>query len=325
MGKSSSGRRVRGLLCLIPLLALTACNRTTQLRIGVVPKGQTHIFWQSVHAGAVKAGNEMGVKILWNGPAAENDLTSEIGIVDDFITQHVDGIAIAPADGQALVPVVEQAYAAHIPVSIFDSGIATDKYISFVSTDNYKGGVMAAQRMAEILPHGGNIAILATAPGSVSTEQREAGFKDTLAKLSPDIKVVAFQFGMSDRAKSLAVAEDILTANPGLSAIFASNESGSIGAVQGAKSHNLAGKVKIVGFDSSPTLVEDLQAGNIDSLVVQNPIEIGYDVVKTLVDHAHGQTPPKRIATNATLVTKANLQDKAIQDLLNPPIQQYLK
>ncbi len=306
------------------LLANTACNRNTQLRIAVIPKGQTHIFWQSVHAGAAKAGNEFGAQILWNGPATELDLSKQIGIVDDFINQHVDGIALAPAHGESLVPVVEHAAEMKIPVSIFDSGIKTDKYVSYVSTDNYKGGVMAGQRMGEILPKGGKIAIIATTPGGVSTMEREAGFKDTIAKNFPGIEVVAFQYGMSDRAKSLSVAEDILTANPGIAAIFCSNESGSIGAVQGAKSHNLAGKVKIVGFDSSPTLIEDVQAGNIDSLVVQNPFNMGYMVVKSLVDQLHGKTPEKRIDTGATLVTAANLKDQAVQDLLNPPIDKYL-
>jgi ribose transport system substrate-binding protein len=313
------------LACLAMLFANTACNRSTQLRIAVIPKGQTHIFWQSVHAGAVKAGNEMGAQILWNGPATELDISKQIGIVDDYISQHVDGIALAPDHGESLVPVVEQAAEAHIPVSIFDSGIKTDKYVSYVSTDNYKGGVMAAQRMGEILPKGGKIAIIATVPGGVSTMEREAGFKDTIAKNSPNVQVVAFQYGMSDRAKSLAVAEDILTANPNIDAIFCSNESGSIGAVQGAKSHNLQGKVKIVGFDSSPTLIQDVQDGNIDSLVVQNPFRMGYMVVQSLVDKIHGKTPEKRTDTGATLVKADNLKDQAVQDLLNPPIQQYLK
>jgi len=310
---------------IILLLANTACNRNTKLRIAVVPKGQTHIFWQSVHAGAAKAGQELNVEILWNGPASENDLSTQIGIVENFITQHVDGIALAPAHGEALVPVVEQAAAAKIPVSIFDSGIKSDKYISYVSTNNYKGGAMAAARMAEILPKGGKIGIIATAPGGVSTMERENGFKETIAKNAPNLVVVAMQYGMSDRAKSLAVAEDILTAHPDIAGIFCSNESGSIGAVQGAKSHNLAGKVKIVGFDSSPTLIEDIQAGNIDSLVVQDPFKIGYTAVQTLVDYIHGKTPEKRIDTGATLVTVANLKDPAVQDLLNPPIQKYLK
>jgi len=313
------------LACLAMLIANNACNRNTQLRIAVIPKGQTHIFWQSVHAGAVKAGNEMGAQILWNGPATELDLSKQIGIVDDFINQHVDGIALAPAHGESLVPVVEHAAEMKIPVSIFDSGIKTDKYVSYVSTDNYKGGSMAAARMGEILPNGGKIAILATTPGGVSTMEREAGFKDGIAKNSPKIQVVAFQYGMSDRAKSLAVAEDIFTANPDIAAIFCSNESGSIGAVQGAKSHNLAGKVKIVGFDSSPTLIQDVQDGNIDSLVVQNPFRMGYMVVQSLIDKLHGKTPEKRIDTGATLVMASNLKDQAVQELLNPPISTYLK
>ncbi len=179
---------------------------------------------------------KMGAQILWNGPATELDLSKQIGIVDDFINQHVDGIALAPAHGESLVPVVEHAAEEeHIPVSIFDSGIKTDKYVSYVSTDNYKGGVMAGERMGLILPNGGKIAIIATVPGGVSTMEREAGFKDTIAKNFPKIQVAAFQYGMSDRAKSLAVAEDILTANPDIKAMFCSNESGSIGAVQGAK------------------------------------------------------------------------------------------
>jgi len=313
------------LACLAMIVANNACNRNTQLRIAVIPKGQTHIFWQSVHAGAVKAGNEMGAQILWNGPATELDLSKQIGIVDDFINQHVDGIALAPAHGESLVPVVEHAAEMKIPVSIFDSGIKTDKYVSYVSTDNYKGGSMAAARMGEILPNGGKIAILATTPGGVSTMEREAGFKDGIAKNSPKIQVVAFQYGMSDRAKSLAVAEDIFTANPDIAAIFCSNESGSIGAVQGAKSHNLAGKVKIVGFDSSPTLIQDVQDGNIDSLVVQNPFRMGYMVVQSLIDKLHGKTPEKRIDTGATLVMASNLKDQAVQELLNPPISTYLK
>jgi ribose transport system substrate-binding protein len=317
--------RIRIVLACLVVLAVNACNRNTQLRIAVIPKGQAHIYWQSVHAGAVMAGNEMGVQILWNGPATELDLSKQIAIVDDFINQHVDGIALAPAHGEALVPVVEHAAEMHIPLAIFDSGIKTDKYVSYVSTDNYKGGVMAAQRIGEILPRGGKIAILATMPGGVATMEREAGFKDTIAKNFPRVQVAAFQYGMSDRAKSLAVAEDIFTATPGITAIFCSNESGSIGAVQGAKSQNLAGKVKIVGFDSSPTLIEDMQAGNIDSLVVQNPFRMGYLVVQSLVDQIHGKTPEKRIDTGATLVTAANLNDPAVKELLNPPITKYLK
>src|SRR5688572_6691142 len=170
-------------------------------------------------------------------------------------------------------------------MSIFASGIQTEKYLSYVSTDNYNGGVLGAQRMGQILPGGGKIAMIGTIPGSVSTTERENGFRETLARQFSNLQIVEFQYGMSDRAKGLAVAEDILTAHPDLSGIFCSNESGTLGAVQAAKSKGVAGKLKIVGFDTSPTLIEDLQAGSIDSLVVQNPFRMGYLGVKTIVDH----------------------------------------
>jgi ribose transport system substrate-binding protein len=318
-------RACAGVLCLLCFLLTASCNRSTKPRIAVVPKGQSHIFWQTIHAGALKAGSELGVEVLWNGPALETEFSRQVGIIEDFINQRVDGIALAPSHGEAIVPVVERAAAERIPVTIFDSGLKTDKYISYVSTDNYKGGVIAAERMGTLLPEGGRIAMLATQPGGVSTMEREAGFRETIEKKFPKIQIVAMQFGMSDRAKSLAVAEDIMTANPNLVAMFCSNESGTIGAVQAARSKGTAGKLKLVGFDSSPTLIEDVAAGNIDSLVVQNPFRMGFLAVETLVNHIHGKTPEKRIDTGATLVTAANLKEPAIQELLNPPIDKYLK
>ncbi len=314
-----------GLLLLFALLAGPGCRQRQRPVIAVVPKAQAHVFWQTVRAGAVAAGRELGVDIRWNGPASEIDFSRQISIVDDFINQRVDGIALAPTHGESLLPVVERAAREKVPVTIFDSGIQTGKYLSYVSTDNYKGGALAAERMIELLPGGGRIAVMATVPGSVSTTEREKGFQDTIARKAGKIRIVTLQYGMSDRARSLAVAEDILTAHPDLDAMFCSNESGTIGAVQGAKSKGVAGKLKIVGFDSSPTVLEDLEAGYIDSLVVQNPFRMGYLAVETLVRHLRGETPEKRIDTGATLVTAANLKDKTIQDLINPPTGQYLK
>ena len=116
-----------------------------------------------------------------------------------------------------------------------------------------------------------------------------------------------------------------MTANPTIAAMFCSNESGTVGGVQAAKSKGIAGKLKIVGFDSSPTLIEDMKAGTLDSLVVQNPFKMGYLAVGTVVDQIHGKTPEKRIDTGATLVSAANLTQPAIQELLNPPLSMYLK
>lgn len=316
---------VSGFLIFLALLAGVSCRKKDRLVIAVVPKGHSQIFWQTVHAGAVAAGQELGVEIRWNGPASEIDFTRQINIVDDFINQRVDGIALAPSHGESLVPIVERAAQERIPVTIFDSGIRTEKYLTYVSTDNHKGGVLAARRMGQVLTQGGKIAMIGNIAGSVSTTEREEGFRETIAGEYPPLQIVEFQYGMADQSKSLAVAEDILTAHPDLLGIFCSNEAATLGAVQAAKSKGLAGKLKIVGFDTSPTLIEDMQAGNIDSLVVQNPFRMGYLAVETVVSQLRGKPPEKRVDTGATVVTASDLKEPAIRQLVFPPIDKYLK
>ena len=202
----------------IVIAGLLSCNRTHKRVIAVVPKGQAHIFWQSVHAGAVAAGRDLGVEILWNGPASEIDFSRQINIVDDFINQHVSGIVLAPAHGESLVPVVEHAAQENIPVAIIDSGIRTDRYLTYVSTDNYRGGVLAAERMGAILPGGGKVAVIGTIPGSVSTTERENGFKETLTAKFPALKIVyAYRilFGCITQLVGSAITDPALHAAAG--------------------------------------------------------------------------------------------------------------
>ena len=307
------------------VLLLPACRRRERPLYAVIPKGQANSFWQTVHAGAVAEAREAGVDIDWNGPALESDFTRQVTIVDDFINRHVDGIELAPNDREALVPVIHRAQQAGIPLTIIDSGANTEEYVSFVATDNYGGGVMGARRLGQILGGRGNVALIANAPGSASTLAREQGFKETLAKEFPEITLVAWQYGMAEYARSLGITEDILTANPGLNGLFASNESSAVGAVQGVKARGLAGKVKIVGFDSSPALLDDLRSGAIDALVVQDPFQMAYVGLKTLIDNRAGRKPPRRIDLPPTLVTHDNLTEPKIEQLLNPDIQKYLK
>lgn len=295
-----------------------------QLRIAVVPKGLAHVFWQTVHAGAVAAGQELNAKILWKGPAKEIEFAKQIAIVEDSIAKRVDGIVLAATHEEALVRVIHKAAKAKIPLALFDSGAKTDKYVTFAATDNYLGGVKAADEIARLLNGKGRVAIIGVMPGGASTMAREKGFQDHLKEKYPDLKVVAFQYGMSDRAKSMAVTENILTAHPKLDGIFGPNESSAVGALQALRGRRLAGKVKLVGFDSSPTLVEGLERGHIHSLIVQNPFGMGYEGVKAIVDHRAGKTVLKRIDTGVFVVTKANLKTKSIQDIVNPDWKKYL-
>src|SRR5947209_768300 len=304
------------------LLFVPACGRRGgggKRVIAVIPKGVSHVFWQSVHAGAEAAAKESNVEIAWNGPAQETDYAGQINIVEDAINRRVDGIVLAPTHRDALVPIVERAQREGIPVTIFDSGIGTENYVSYVATDNRQGGSVAADRLASKLGGKGRVAILGVKAGSVSTDEREQGFQETIKQKYPGIEIVAFQYRESDRARSLDRASDILTAHADLDGFFASNESSTVGAVQAIKQKGLAGKIVLVGFDSSPNLIEDLKAGAIDSLVLQNPFKMGYEAVKGMVARLDGRQPPKKVDTGVKLLTKENLDTPEMQQLLKQP------
>ncbi len=288
-------------------------------RIAVIPKGTTHLFWKSIHAGAEKAGQETGVKIFWNGPEREGDREKQIQIVEDFIVRRISGIVLAPNDRKALVPSVEKVFEKNIPCVIIDSQIDTERIVSFVATDNYKGGVIAARRMGEILGGRGrgNIVVIKYAPGSASTEKREAGFIETIEKEFPEIKIVDTKYGLDTVETALQATEDLLTKNAELDGLYACNESTSVGALRAMQSQGRSGKIKMVGFDAGELLIEGLKSGAIDSLVVQNPYKMGYEGVKAVVARLDGRDVPKRLDTGVELVTLKRLEEPEIKTLLN--------
>jgi ribose transport system substrate-binding protein len=319
------GAVMRGSLpiCVV-LLALTSCNGSRKKVIGVVPKATSHLFWVSVQAGAMTAGHDLGVEVEWNGPATEIEYSRQIQIVDSMIARHVDGLALAAQDRTALDASLDRAAKEGIPVTVFDSGVDSTNYMTFVATDNYAAGQLAARKLAELLSGKGSIAIVLHAPGSFSTMERERGFEETIAKEFPAIHVLQKQYGMSDRSKAMAAAENILTAHPDLNGVFASSEPSSVGTALALKSRGLAGKIKFVAFDASEGMVEDLKGGTIDALVAQDPFRMGYETVRTLVDKLHGKTPPKRIDLSARVITKPDLEKPEIKALLNPDVKKYL-
>jgi ribose transport system substrate-binding protein len=305
-------------------VALTAaCSRNDRKRIAVIPKGQAHLFWQSVHAGAVSAARETGVDVVWNGPPSETDIPGQLQIVDAMINQRVDAICVAPIDKTAMVSVIERAAREKIPVVIFDSPVDTEQFVAQVATDNYQAGVMAAERMGKILNGKGQVAEVAVQPGAASTMAREQGFEDSMQKSFPAIHIADKRYGWADRAKSLNVAENMLTAHSDLDGMFASNESSAVGAAQAVKGRNA--KVKLVGFDWSPGLLDDLKSGLIDSLVVQDPFRMGHDSVMAAVLKLKGGTPQKIQNLPPRVITRENLNDPDVQKQLHPDLDKYLK
>lgn len=286
-------------------------------RIAVIPKGTTHIYWKSVRAGAEQAGKENGVEILWSGPELETDRERQIQIIEDFIARKVDGIVLAPLDSGAIAPAVDKIAAAGIPCVIIDSGIKSDKYISFAATDNYQGGVIAAKEMGRLLGGKGSVIVVKYVPGSDSTTQRENGFMETIGKEFPDIKIVDAQYGQGTVDTAIQATEDMLTKHKDLQGLYACNASTAVGALRALESQGRAGKVTMVGFDAEEALIGGLKAGSISALVVQNPHKMGYVGVKSILDAEAGKAVPKRIDTGVELVTMQNINEPAIKALLN--------
>lgn len=305
--------------------AISGCSRHAQKRVAVIPKGTSHVFWLSVQAGAVAAGRDFNLAVEWNGPAQETEFARQIQIVDSMIARRVDGIVLAAADRKALVQSVDRAMAAGIPVTVFDSGLDSTNYVSYVATDNVEAGRLGARALARAIGGRGKVAVIQHVPGSVSTSDRERGFEEAITTEFPQIRIAQKLYGMSDRGKSMAAAENILTAHPDLRGLFCSTEPSSTGAALALKARQLGGKVKMVGFDSNEAMLEDLRSGVIYATVVQDPFKIGYEAVKTIALKLAGKQPPPRLDLPAIVITKDNIEQPDVQRLITFDFKKYLQ
>jgi ribose transport system substrate-binding protein len=313
---------------------LTSCGHSgsgKQITIAVIPKGTTHEFWKSIHAGAIQAARELSaegvpVQIIWKGPLREDDREQQVQVVEGFLSQGIQGIVLAPLDDRALVRPVEEARRAGVPTVIIDSGLESDVMISFVATDNRKGGQIAAGRLGELLGGRGKVLLLRYAEGSASTAERERGFLERLRSQYPGIELVSSdQYAGPTRETAKRASENLLNRyGRDLQGIFTPNESSTIGMLLALQDIGMAGKVKFVGFDASAILIDAIRARQLDGVVVQNPMRMGYLGVKTMADHLRGRPVERRIDTGVMLVTAANLDSAATREIVNPPIGRYL-
>lgn len=295
----------------------TPAAKTGQLEVAVIPKSLSHQFWLTVKAGADAAGEEFGVSTIWQGTSKETEVVQQINLVQDMINRKVDAIVLAACDENALVPAIEQAMNAGIPVVTIDSGVQSDKPLSFVATDNIAGAKAAAEVLAKLIGEEGPVGLIPFVPGAATSELREQGFKAGV-QLFPKVQLVSTLYCMSDVAKGMDVTQDMLTSHPDLKGIFAANEAGAIGAAQAIKAAGKAGAVKLVAFDASEEELASLKEGVIQALIVQNPFKMGYLGVKAAIDAIHGQPVEKRIDTGVTVVTMENINTPEIHKLLNP-------
>jgi len=300
-------------------------------RIAVIPKGTTHVFWKSIHAGAIKAQNEfissgVQVEVIWKGPLKEDDRSAQINVVENFIGQKVDGIVLAPLDSKALVAPVIKAERAGIPTVIFDSGLEYDGIVSFAATDNYRGGVMAGEYLVKLLGGRGKVIMLRYMVGSASSTEREKGFLDVIAQF-PEIKILSEdKYSGATRDTAYSASQNILNRyGDELDGIFMPNESSTNGMLLALRSIGRAdGDVKFVGFDGGDQNVQGVISGDLQGIIIQDPFKMGYSAVSLMVQHLAGKSVEKRVDTGATLVTPYNLKNENIQKLLFPPLEEYI-
>lgn len=316
-------RRSAVFALLVAGLTLSACGPASsgKRRIAVIPKGTSHEFWKSIHAGAPRAAKELDVEIIWQGPLKEDDRSEQIKVVESFIAKGVDGIVIAPLDDKALVQPLKEASAAGIPVIIVDSNVKWEGRKSFIATDNVAGGVAGAKALGDIVGGKGKVLMLRYIEGSASTEARERAFLETIAKDFPQIEVVGQKQRSGATVESaISAAETLLSQHRELDGIFCPCEPVVFGMLRALQDSERAGKVPFVGFDASPKLVEALGKGEITALVVQDPVQMGDQGVRRMVDILDGKTVEARIDTGVVVVSKSEMSDPAKKRLLAPDL-----
>jgi len=324
------------LVALVLSVTLFMCNKSEtknpELTIAVIPKGTTHIFWESVHAGAIKASVELGVNINWVGPEKEDDRQQQIAVVDNQVLNGVSGIVLAPLDAMALRRPVRDAVRRDIPVIIIDSGLqdSEDVYTSFIATDNREGGRIAGREMGKSLEGKGRVVLLRYMEGSASTTNREEGFLESLKEF-PGITLVSDeQYAGATRAQAQQASENLLLRFKDaqgiltIDGLFCPNASSTYGMLQALRRQRQTGEVIFIGFDSDDPLVKGLEQGEIHGLVVQNPFKMGFLGVKIMLDLLQGKPVEKRIDTGVTFVMRQDLENPEIQELIDPDLEYWL-
>lgn len=302
--------------CLLALCTARAAEK--DVNIVFVPKSSDQVFWELMRIGVDKAVQEDGhIKLTWRGPEHNDDIDSQIKIVQLYTKPGVDAILIAPTDRARLVESVQKAVTMGIKVIAVDSGLDGNQHLHFVTSDNYAGGQLAAKTMAGLLQNQGKVAILRTVAGSASTDERAQGFVDYLKEKAPKITLVADVYGGGSIGKARQSAAQLLAAHPGIDGVFAVNESSTDGMLRALRDKGLAGKPRFIGFDSTDFLLAGLEQQHIDGLVIQNPTQMGYRGVQAAAAAARNQAIPNRtIFTDITLVTRANYKTSDIQKLM---------
>jgi ribose transport system substrate-binding protein len=321
-----TGRRallqISALALTMGIVGLTPA-RAADTTIAVIVKDTTSFYFQIVLAGARQAGKDLNVKVSELGTQSEADVNGQIAVLENAVAAKPAAVVIAPVDFKALGAPIDAA-AKLVPVIGIDSSADSKAFSSFLTTDNVQGGRIAADGLAAAIKAKtgaikGDVALITNLPNAGSLEARKKGFIEELAKY-PDLHLTADKYADGQAATGLNIATDIITADPNLVGIFASNLIMAQGVGQAVAENKIADKVALVTFDSDDKTLGFLDDGTIAALVVQDPYRMGYDGVKTALAVSKGEKVEANLDTGANLVTKANENDPKISALIHPKV-----
>ncbi|RUT28805.1 ABC transporter substrate-binding protein [Arsenicitalea aurantiaca] len=306
------------------LVAAAPATAQDQPTIPIIVKDTTSFYWQIVLAGARKAGQDLGVNVPELGAQSEADINGQITILENAVAGNPAAIVISPTERAALGAPITEAAQSTIIIGI-DSAADSDAFTSFLTTDNVEGGRVAADGLAAAIEakHGaieGDVALITALPGVGSLDQRAEGFKERLAEAYPGLNLVADRVADGQATTGLNITTDLITANPNLRGIFASNLIMAQGAGQAVAENGVQDQIALVGFDSDERLVQFLSEGVIAALVVQDPYRMGYDGIATALAAANGEEVEANVDTGANLITTENMNEPRSQELLNPAV-----
>jgi ribose transport system substrate-binding protein len=291
-------------------------------KVDVIIKASDSSFWQTMLAGSSKAAKDWGVQVGLFGPTSEIDVPQQVQLVENAISRGVDAIVIAPNSSDALDSVIKRARKGGIKVIVVDTAVTTETE-GFIGTDNIKAGEQAGKTLCDLATKQnrttGSVMIASSVAGVQTIKERETGFKRGLAASCPGLKVSSTRYNDNKPDVAVSQVNDVLTANPQLVGIFASNNTSGVGAARAVKDHNGAGTIPVVAFDTDPQENSALADGSIDALIVQNPYFFGYQGVVEAGMASVGSQPPPKLDPGAVVATKDNLNDPTVKPLLNPP------
>lgn len=280
-----------------------------QLTVGIFVKDNTNPFWRYVVKGAMKAGEDLGVKVIEYTPAEASNVEQQVSLVHDAIQSGIDGMAIVAVDSAALLDSCKQAMDAGITVVPFNSRMDALGAPTFVGIDNYTAMRALMEELMKKLDHKGNVVILEGVLAGYANQERMRAINDVLAE-NPNVKVVADQAANAQREEAITVMENILQAVDHIDAVIGHNDNTALGAYQAILDAGRVGEMIITGFDAQEEALRYMASGDnrIDMTVDQSPFMQGYSSIEACVKLLKGETVEPYIPTGGTLVTPENAQ-----------------